>query len=165
MAEPQILINSFGELAVILQTVSVLMGLGLFMTGLFELKRYGEMRTMMSHQMTIAKPALMILCGVIFLILPTFLATGLVALWGTSSPLAYHGNADGYAEYIPPLLMFVRLIGAGSIMRGIVLFARAGGQGGQPGTMGKAMVHVIGGLCALHILGTEQILSSILGLN
>ena len=51
---PDILVANLNIIADIMQTLAVLIGLTLFVGGMFQLKRYGEMRTMMSSQMSIS---------------------------------------------------------------------------------------------------------------
>lgn len=164
--DPHVLAKNLGYAAVIFQDVAIMMGLGLFMSGLFRLKRYAEMRTFMSHQMTISAPLLMIIGGILLLALPLTLRSALYNVWSTSNPLHYGGSTNGsWQQLIPPIVIFVRLIGVGAFMRGIVLFARSGSEQSPPGTMSKAMLHVIGGLLCVHILGTFKLLNGILGIT
>lgn len=155
-----IMLQNIGEIANILNVVAIIIGIGLFLGGLFQLKRYGEMRTMMSQQMSIWAPLSMILAGCFLLILPYTITTLLRAFWGPGQtlPLAYHATGSHNIEtYIPVVLAFVRLVGVGAIIRGCVLFSRAGHQGGQPGTTGKAVMHLFGGILCVHVLGTVDL--------
>lgn len=154
------LMQSIGELGNIIGTVAILMGVSLVFAGIFKLKRYGEMRTMMSHQMTIAQPMMMLVSGAVLLALPLAIRTILLAFWSTSSPLAYHAQSATDALFIPPILMFVRLIGVIAFIRGWILISRSG-PNGQPGTFAKGLIHIISGILAIHILGVVQILKSI----
>lgn len=162
---PSVLMHNLGYMAIIFQDVAILMGVGLFMSGVFRLKRYAEMRTFMSHQMTISGPVMMMLGGVLLLTLPTTLRSALFNIWSTSNPLHYNGSNGTWGQLIPPIIIFVRLIGVGAFMRGIVLFSRAGGEQAQPGTMSKAMLHIVGGILCVHILGTLDLLKEILGIT
>ncbi|AAO91121.1 hypothetical protein [Coxiella burnetii] len=162
---PFVLMQNLGYMAEIVQSVSIIMGLGLFMMGIFRLKRYGEMRTFMSHQMTIAAPLLMMIAGIALMCLPVVLSTALTSFWSTSNPLHYHGGEVGYEQLIPPIIVFVRLIGVGAFIRGVLLFSRVGREQTPPGTMAKAMLHILGGLFCVHILGTLSLLKSVLGMS
>lgn len=160
---PSVLLHNFGELANILQSVSILIGIGLFIGALFKIKRYAEMRTMMSHQITLAGPLMMIIAATALIVMPTFISTAVFSVWGTSNPLAYQGGVvEGYEQFIPPILMFARLIGVAAMIRGLVLVSRSGKVGGQPGTTSKALLHLIGGILLIHILGTLHILKTLL---
>lgn len=160
---PAIMIENFGTLAIIFQSLSVMFGVGLFMGGMFVLKKYGETRTFMSQHMTIAAPLMMLFAAVMMLLLPTMINTALFAFWGDYTPEHYDGSGGGWHEYVPVVLIFVRLIGVGSFMRGIFLLSRVGGQhGGQQGIIGKSLIHLFGGILLIHILGTWELLKRIM---
>lgn len=160
----EILSRHFETIAQIIQIVAVLLGVVLLVGSLFQFKRYGEMRTFMSQQMTMAGPLGMLLASACLLSLPTFLGTSLLALWGDTSPLQYTGGTSGLGQLMPPILIFVRIVGLISIIRGVLLLSRAGHQG-QPGTLGKAFTHIIAGVMCMHILGVTGLLENILDIN
>ncbi len=162
--QASMLMHNLGTLSVMLNAFSIMAGVGLVVSGLLTLKRYGEMRTFMSHQMTLWKPMAMFFGGVMCLMLPTLASTALRSFWGdgNTTPLAYTGTGmHNLDAYIPVINMFVRLLGVGVIMRAAMLFSRCGGQGGPPGLMSKAMIHMFGGLLCLHIIGTVRLVQYI----
>lgn len=159
------LMGNIGIAADIAQAVAIMIGIGLVFTAFFQLKRYTEMRTFMSHQMTIAQPLMLFLGGVLFLSLPTTISSAMLAVWGTDQPLSYTGPTTNYQELIPPIIMFVRFIGVCAVMKGIMLFARSGDIQTPAGTVAKAISHVIGGLLCIHILGAYQLLLEIFGFS
>ncbi len=165
VAEAQVLSQNFTIIADIMETVAVLIGVCLMIGGIFQLKRYGESRTMMSGQHSIAGPLVMLVSGAMLLILPSFIGAAVLALWGTSSPLTYGGDSSGYSSLVPPILLFVRVIGVGAFIRGIVLLSRTGSQQSQAGSLGKALMHILAGVLCVHILGTIDLLEQILGLT
>ncbi len=160
------LTQSLMQVAVIAQDFGIIMGLGLFAGGLFKLKRYGEMRTMMSSQMTIAKPLFMMFSGIALICLPVMTATLLQAIWGTSSPLAYpvYSSYD-FESLMTPIIVFIRLVGVFGIIRGFILLSRAGNEQGQPGQVGKAILHLVGGIMCVHIIGVSQLIENIFNVN
>lgn len=157
-------IENLARFGGILQVFAIAGGLGLFMTSLFEFKRYGETRTFMSQQLTIARPLMLMMGGVMLLIMPTLIGTFMLAFWGSANPLAYQpANNSGWEPLVPVIIAFVRLVGVGSFMRGIFLISRTGGAGhSQPGTLMKAVLHMFGGVLCINIVATEQLLRSIL---
>lgn len=164
MMSPAHLIESFSQIARIIETVSIAMGLFLFASGMFVLKRYGETRTFMSQNMSFARPGMMLLAASMLLLLPTTVATILHTFWGGDwNPMRYSGTAVGWDEYIPAILVFIRVVGIVSIIRGIVLISRSGQQNSQPGTIGRALTHLLGGIFLVHILGTVDLVRSIFG--
>ena len=163
--EAWILTQNFQIIADILETVAVIMGVGLTLGGIFQLKKYGESRTMMSGQHSIAGPLMMLLAGAMLMILPTFIGSALLAFWGTASPLSVPGaTSSSYGALETPIVIFVRVVGVGSFIRGIVLLSRTGGQQAQHGTLGKAIIHIFGGILCVHIIGTMDLLKQLLGM-
>jgi intracellular multiplication protein IcmC len=165
---PDVLTANLGIIAQIVQTIAILMGLSLFVGGMFQLKRYGEMRTMMSSQMSIAGPVMTLLAGVSLLCTPLFMGTLLVSFWGPEGIAdgAYEGDtASSWSQYIPPILIFVRLIGVYAFMKGFVMAARTGSGHAQPGTIGKVLIHIFAGILCVHIMGTIKLIESILGFD
>lgn len=159
------LTNNFLIISTMVRLVGWLMGVGMIFGAFIQFKKYGETRTMMSTQMSIAGPLALLISGVLLVMLPDFIGTALLAFWGKASPLAYQGGPSGYDALIPPIIIFVRIVGVGSFIRGLVLLARSGGQHGQPGSLGKAMIHMLAGLLCVHILGTVDLLRDLLGMG
>ena len=89
---PTILMTNLGILGNIFQSIAIATGLSLFLTGWFKLKRYAEMRTFMSYQLSIASPLLMIVAGVSLLCFPLFIKTALLNFWSNTSPLKYKAH-------------------------------------------------------------------------
>jgi intracellular multiplication protein IcmC len=163
--EAALLTQNFQIIADILETISVLMGVAFTLGGLFQLKKYGESRTMMSTQHSVVGPLLMLIAGAMLMILPTFIGAALLAFWGDSSPLSPAGGSSAMSTLMPPILMFVRIVGVGSFIRGIVLLSRSGGQQAQQGTLGKALIHIFAGVLCVHVVGTMDLLSQIMGMS
>lgn len=162
--QASVIMHNLGIIANTMSIIAIMLGLGLFLGGLLQLKRYGEMRTFMSHQMTIWAPMAMIFGGVMLLILPYTVTTSLRAFFGPgqTTPIAYvPTTTSGMDAYVPVILAFVRIIGVGAIMRSCMLFSRTGGQG-QPGQIGKAMIHLLGGILCVHVLGTMHLIKYVL---
>ena len=68
-----------------------------------------------------------------------------------TADLAYPSTGGGFEQYIKPIMMLVRLIGVIAIIRGLVLLSRVGNPQSQPGSTGKALIHIIGGIMAARI--------------
>lgn len=159
----QTVMQNLHSMAGILQLMAIAGGLGLFIMSLFEFHRYGQMRTFMSHQMTMARPLAVMLSGIMLLIMPSIISTVMLAFWGTANPMAYTTTSnEGWAPLMPMVIMFVRVIGVGAFMRGIFMFSRMGHQGGQQGGMAKALLHLFGGVLCINVVATEQLLHAIL---
>lgn len=156
------LMSSLQQGTIIVQDIAILMGLAFLVGGLFKMKRYGEARTFMSQQVTLAKPLASLIVGTALLCVPVATNTILAAFWGSANPLPFPqlvGPGDMMAKSI---IMLVRFIGLLGLIRGIVLFSRVGGEQSQPGTAGKALLHIFGGILCLHVLNTYYLLKYII---
>jgi intracellular multiplication protein IcmC len=153
--------QAFGYIGLILQAVSVIMGLGLFLIGILRLKKYGEMRTFASHQMSIWGPLMCMISGIMLLCLPVALKTAALGFWGHTNPMKY-GDTENH--FLLGIILFVRIVGVLSFMRGVVLLSRTGQEHAQPGALSKAMVHMFSGLLCLYLKETAGLLGMLFGL-
>lgn len=159
-----ILTHNFTLIADIMQSIAVLMGVALTLGGLFQLKRHGEERAMMGKTSG-AAGVVMLVCGAIMLILPSIIGTGLSAFFGSTSPLAYQGDSSGINALVKPIIMLVRLVGVGAFMKGIMMASHSGGQHAQPGTLGKAIIHIIAGILCINVVQTIDLIEQIFNLK
>ena len=162
-----VFLQSVAQFSTIAEDISIIMGIGFILSALLKFKRYGEMRTQMSSQMTISKPMFFLLAGVCLLLFPTTLETLLVSIWGEqNSMIAYTptGSTD-QNQMIAGVIAFVRLSGIFGVIRGFALLTRAGGEQGQPGTMGKALLHIIGGLMCVNIVAVMYLIEAVFGFS
>lgn len=165
MGEASILSSNFIIMSYILQKVAVVIGVFLTFAGIMQFKKYGEQRSMMTTQMSAAGPALLVICGAALMLLPSVIGAALIAVWGNNSPLSYEGGPTGYHSLVPAIVILVRVVGVGSFIRGIVMLSKTGSQQSQPGTAGKAFMHILAGVMCIHILGTIGVVENILGLD
>jgi intracellular multiplication protein IcmC len=119
---------------------------------------------MMGGQASMAGPAILLVAGAMLLALPDFIGAWTLAFWGSSTDLSYDSGSSVWSQMVPAVMMLVRVVGVGSFIRGVVLLARSGAQQSQPGTLGKAIIHMVAGVLCVHILGTVSLIGSILGL-
>ena len=137
---------------------------------LMTLKEHGEQRTMMSQKNSMKEPLIYFVAGGMLLFAPTAFKAVMETLYGTNasiiaygpltkgSPLAdvFYANSSAGAS----LVKIVQTIGLVAFVRGWVLIARAGSQGQAPGGMGKGFIHVIGGVLAINIVGTIDMINN-----
>lgn len=149
-----------------------LMGLMFFIKAIMTLKEFGESRTMMSSSKNIKEPLLYFIVGSMLLYLPTGVAVLMQSTFGYSNILAYAplttGNSSLNTLFGPnsgigqSLAIIIRTIGLIAFIRGWVLVARSASGGQAPGGMGKGMVHVFGGILAMNIVGTLNVINNTL---
>lgn len=147
------ILASLAYMSPILEAISVCTGVCIFVMGVFRLKRYGEMRTFMSNQATIWGPLLMMISGVLLVALPTFIATSLNAVSGSGVPMAYQEVGSPFDPLVKSVIIFVRIIGVCSFIRGLVLLSRTGLEQSQPGSGTKSLLHILGGILCVNVMG------------
>jgi len=141
-------------------------GFGLTLRGIYHLKAYGELRTMMATQTSLKTPIVYFIVAAVMMFSPTAFAIFHQTVFGYSSPLRY----DQVDSSIDPNVLraivgLVNIVGLISFIRGwFILVAHAQQPGGQA-TIGKAMTHIIGGLLAMNILGLGRIIWGTFGFN
>lgn len=150
-----------------------LMGVVFIMKAILTLKQYGESRTAMSSgQQSLKEPLMYFLVGAFLLFFPTGLGVMLQTTFGEDSITDYRpidsknptwnglfgsGSAVGRA-----LVLIIQTIGGIAFVRGWILIARGASHGQQPGGTGKGMVHIFGGVLAMNIVSTLQIINNTL---
>lgn len=141
--------------------------LGMFFIykGLLELKRFGESRSMMSHEHHLKTPLLYLIVGAALLYLPTSVQTGLTTFWATPNPYAYViDKNDPWTELIHTCFMIIQLIGTIAFVRGLIMLAQLGHQQHQGG-FGKAMTHIIGGIFCIDLYDFVTVVMNTLALG
>ncbi len=155
--------TSLGSLANIIQYIAIVMGICMILSSLFLFKKYGQMRTFMSQQLTMTRPLLTQIGGAALLILPTFIGTAERMVWGQSwfSQTMSLDLGTDWTGLLEPVFMLVRLLGVIALIRGILLATKAGGQQAQPGMASKAAIHFIAGIISINVDATARILGNI----
>jgi intracellular multiplication protein IcmC len=143
------------------------MGMILVLRAVYYLKVYGELRTMTATSSSLKIPITYFVAGCVFLFIPTAFQTLQMTTFGTTSVLRY----DQVNTSINPIVLkavggFVELLGLVSFVRGwMMLVAQAQGSGGQHGSFGKALTHIIGGFLLLNIYGLVTLIWNTFGLT
>ncbi len=144
------------------------LGLVFAFKALYSLKVYGEARTMMSSNASMKEPLMYLFVAAIFLISPQAVSVFLTSTFGSGNIMEY-GPTNGESplfgsatELAKPLVMIIQTIGYIAFVRGWILVARASAHGQQPGSTGKGLMHVFGGILAINIVSTIQIVNNTL---
>lgn len=151
-----------GPVMQLLIAVSYVIGFAFIVSAILELKQWGQSRTMMSMNLTIAGPLTKLLIGVVLFYLPTTINVAIWTIWGHGAgEKALTEFAANPGDKFGPLkrgsVALVRVVGYASFIRGFVMLSRVAHQGSQPGVAGKAIVHIIGGIFAINIWETIQV--------
>ncbi|KTD24583.1 MULTISPECIES: hypothetical protein [Legionella] len=149
-----------------------LIGLAFAFKAIYTLKAYGESKSMMSSSTSIKEPIIYMVVAVIFIYFPTGLAIMLQTTFGSSSILQYapvNSNNPGISALFGtgsvvgrPIAIIIQTIGLIAFVRGWILIARSASQGQPPGGTGKGLVHIFGGILAMNIVATLEIINNTL---
>lgn len=142
------------------------LGLVFAFKALYSLKVYGEARTMMASNASVKEPLMYLFVAAVFLISPQAVSIFLTSTFGTGNIMQY-GPTNGESplfgtasELAKPLVMIIQTIGYIAFVRGWILVARSSAHGQQPGSTGKGIMHVFGGILAINIVSTLQIVNN-----
>ncbi|STY06972.1 IcmC (DotE) [Legionella pneumophila] len=127
----------------------------------------------MSSNTSIKEPVMYLMVGALLIYFPSLVSSVLQTTFGYSNPLAYSGGVSSGSDTISalfgsgslvgrPLVMIIRVIGLIAFVRGWVLIARSASQGQPPGGTGKGLIHVFGGILAINIVGTVDMINNTL---
>ena len=157
--------NSFPNLWRMVTAFAYVMGFAMAMRALYYMKIYGESRTMMSSHSSIKTPVTYFVVAAALIFSPTMFQTLMQTTFGYTSILDYQGpGTPGWtAENIRPLIHLVQFFGLLAFFRGWMYIARTGGQSSQPGTFGKGITHIFGGVLAINIVGFWNIIKATFG--
>lgn len=149
-----------------------LIGCAFLFKAIYSLKIYGESRTMMSNSASVKEPVIYLIVGAMLIYFPSAVSSIMASSFGYENVLQYapvnsknqaldsifgSGSAVG-----APLCLFIQVIGLVAFVRGWVLVARSASQGQPPGGTGKGLMHVFGGILAINIVGTINMINNTL---
>lgn len=153
--------KSYPAVERMLVALCYVIGIWLMATAFFKLKRYGETRTMMSSQIRVSGVFVYFLVGIVLFYFPSVVRIFLQTIWGTTSVLKYPVTPPKWKYFTDPVIGLVRIVGYIAFIRGWLLLVRLGSEGGsQPGTVGKALLHIFGGILAINVVGTLNMLGA-----
>jgi len=145
-----------------------LIGIAFAVKALYSLKVYGEARTMMSSNTSIKEPVFYFMTSAFLIFFPTGLDVILETSFGDTNILSYSESSAAQAlfggdnDLGNALVIIFQTIGLYAFVRGWVLIARAASQGQPPGGTGKGLMHVFGGILAVNIVGTVEMINNTL---
>ena len=162
------LANSLLPVQNLITGAAYVIGISFALKALYSLKMYGEARTMQSSSTSIKEPLFNLLVAGLLIYFPTGLDIIMNTTFGYSNILAY-GDSDvvssafgGDSELGNALVIIFQTIGLYAFVRGWVLISRAASQGQPPGGTGKGLMHVFGGILAVNVVGTVEMINNTL---
>lgn len=152
-----------GNITRFIVACSYVLGFWFIYSAIQELKVYGQARTMMPLNSSFTGPLAKFLIGTVLMYLPSMVQVGVWTLWNYdvhSSQFIMYPDATHFHEAAIVAVVIIRIIGYVSFVRGFVMLSRIAHQSNPPGMTGKAILHIIGGLLAINIMGTLKIMEA-----
>ncbi len=166
------LANSMPAVERLVTGAAYLLGLLFVFKAIATLKSYGESKTSMSQSANMKEPLMYLVSGAVLLYFPSAFKVFMQTSFGYENVLQYapinspnsafdalFGSGSAVGE---PLSIIIQVIGLFAFVRGWVLIARSSSQGQQPGGTGKGLMHVFGGILAMNIVGTLDMINNTL---
>jgi len=145
----------------LLVAVSYISGFGFLIGAVYKFKACAQSSTMMSTQQSMAGPLIHLMVGVVLIYFAGFVRVGSVTFFGEGSTIAYQASMASsslFSGMLAPVMIILRLIGYIAFVRGFYILARLGGHQAQQGTLGKGIIHIVGGILAINIEATYIVL-------
>ena len=150
-----------------------LMGISFIIKAIYSMKSMAEQKTQQSTHTNIKEPMFYLLAGAMLIYLPTAVQIFLNSTFGQGAQILAYAPIDsgsstlsnlfGQGSSLGPIIaLVVQVIGVIAFIRGWVLIARSASQGQPPGGTGKGLAHVFGGIMAMNIVGTLQVVNNTL---
>ena len=147
-----------------------LFGIMLFTLGMLKLKKYGQMTVFMMAQADIVGPIMRMLVGTLLIYTPFGIKIVLSTIWGTGTELSTlqgYGNAETQGSATEklfwPVFTLVQVIGLVGFLRGTLLLTKTGEQSAGPGNVPRALILIFGGVMAINIVGTINVVRATFG--
>lgn len=146
--------------------LAYVMGFFFIVKGVLELKHYGEGRSMMSQEHSLAKPLTFLSVGALLIYLPGSVNVGMSTFWTSPNPYGYGPQTDtgNWADLTDAAFMIIQLVGTIAFIRGLLILTQMG-HGGQPGNFAKAMAHIIAGVMCINLYQFLQTIFNTLGIG
>jgi intracellular multiplication protein IcmC len=161
------------ELQKLVSGAAYLLGVHFLIKGIMALKHAGEGRSHMGQQHSLKEPILYLTSGAMLIYLPTAMDIILKTVYGSNDILSYNALEAGNpiidalfgssGIFGGDLVIFIQLIGLIAFVRGWVILAKSSSQqGGHQASFGKAVMHIFGGILAINIVQTINIVNNTL---
>lgn len=162
---------AFGDLKQLIVAISYITGAFLVVRGLMMYKIFATQTMASANKGEFAGPLVFIIVGAILIYFPSTLDTSLTTVFGSKalqSPADFIGyksltKVQQFKTLGDVIVKYIYLIGLIAFLRGWIILAKMGHSGAQPGSVGKGIMHIIGGIMLINIVATMNILAQTFG--
>lgn len=163
--------TSLSGVSQFLTALSYIIGIYLTVSAVFKFKKFGHRTAFMHVEAGMFGPIMQFFIGVALLYTPTFIGVLNATVFGDSSMddvMAYSssGSSPDWATAIEPMYETIQVIGLIAFLRGWLILTKSVQKdgGNQPGQTTKGIIHIIGGVMAMNITRTIDIITASFGL-
>lgn len=168
-----IVLNSISEsvpsVTAMITSICYVAGFWFLYKGVYKLKQYGELRTMMSSNTDMGEVIKVFVAGTLLLFIPTTINVFESTLFGSYVPhtLCYQCNShtvtNRYEALAQIVIIVVRIFGLIAFVRGCMMLASAGQNSNPNSSLGKALTHIVGGALLINLHATVSVFFSTIG--
>ena len=137
-------------------------GFGLSMGAIYRLKKFGHRTAFMHVEAGILGPACQFFIGVALMFSKKLIETMNYTVWQSPDIDSINNwpttSSMGILDTLRPMVQVIQIVGMFAFLRGFLLLSRSAQHGAQPGTASKGVVHLVGGVLAMNIVGTVNVL-------
>lgn len=163
--------GAFDDIKMLIIAVSYVTGVFFFMTGLIKYRIFANQTFGSAQRGEMIGPLVYIMIGAILIYFPSTLSSSLTTVFGSaniSSPnelMAYSSLSavEKWRDIADVILQYVYLVGLIAFVRGWVILAKVSHSQGQGASIGKGLIHIIGGILLVNIVDTVNILAQTFG--
>jgi intracellular multiplication protein IcmC len=143
----------------------------IFVKGVMMYKVFATQTFSSAQKGELMAPLVHLAIGAILIYLPSTQQTSLQTVFGTTSMgaasdlFAYQSfSSVAYWQDISEVVVsYTKLVGYIAFIRGWIILSRMGHSGNQPGTVGKGIIHVVGGILLVNVVDTFNIIACTMG--
>ena len=162
---------TFEGLKRLIVAISYVTGIALIARGLLMYRIFANQTYGSQQRGEIAGPLVFLIVGGILCYFPSSVDTTLLTVFGSteieliSNPIAYDQSASmaKWHTIKKIVISYMTLIGLIAFVRGWIILSKMGHQGSQPGSVGKGVTHIIGGILLINCVKTATIIAQTFG--
>jgi intracellular multiplication protein IcmC len=157
--------NNIRPVLYLIKAIGYVVGFWMIVSAIMELKKFGQTQSATTTDSGLGGPLLRMALGIALIYYPTTIPMAVATLSGSGSIVQYApASPDAFTPAKEGALLLIQAIGYVSFIRGFVTLSNSTKPGAQQGTVGKGVVYIVGGILAINIVATIQMIGSTLGI-
>jgi intracellular multiplication protein IcmC len=158
--------NNIQPVIYLIKAIGYVVGFWLIISAIMDLKKIGQSQSATTTESGLGGPLMRMALGIALIYYPSTISIAVSTLGGDGSIVGYTpASSDTFGSAKQGVLLLVQAIGYVSFIRGFVTLSNSTKSGAQQGTVGKGVMYVVGGILAINIVATIQMLGNTLGVT